>query len=406
MNSLNCCCSLLKAVGAVALMVTVLLASTGVESRALLGRREALEGGSKCEAPLVIFGASMIDVGENANAQPLTVQSEFVPYGVDYFGKPVARFSNGRVIADFLSQKLGYGLLDAYLNSVNPRFTYGVDFASSGSTAVSGSQTGSAARGSGLFPLDTQVKQYKLFKSKIMDLEAENKDLTLLRLPSILKLTRGIHVMMPAHNDYSNVLVSSANLDAPTLVSAVVSAIELALRGIHGEGARTMILMNVLPLGCAPSFLGFALTNPSLQKDKDSCIASYNAVVDLHNAELKKMVESLRTELSWTGLVLFDLNAIYLDAVRNPSKYAVTKPLAACCGAGANEYNINLAIPCGKSGTVNGTTVTAGRCSDPSQYISWDGLHPTESFAEYIASAMLKGEFTYPSFSLDEACKP
>ncbi|KAH7289117.1 hypothetical protein KP509_31G058600 [Ceratopteris richardii] len=167
-----------------------------------------------------------------------------------------------------------------------------------------------------------------------------------------------------------------------------------------------MILMNVLPLGCAPAFLGFALANSAVKYDNDSCVASYNALVDLHNVALKKMVQSLRKELSWDGLVLFDLNSFYLDAVRNPTKYGVTKPLTACCGAGANEYNINLAIPCGSSKTINGTIRTAGRCKDPSEYISWDGLHPTETSAAHIANAILKGQYVYPSFSIKQACKP
>jgi hypothetical protein len=55
---------------------------------------------------LVVMGASMVDVGENAEAMPLRSTAEFPPYGVDYFHKPAARFSNGRVISDFLCMHL------------------------------------------------------------------------------------------------------------------------------------------------------------------------------------------------------------------------------------------------------------------------------------------------------------
>lgn len=359
-----------------------------------------IEGG--CKAPLVVFGASMVDVGENAVAQPLSSASDFVPYGVDYFGHPAGRFSNGRVISDFLSQGLGYGLLDPYLNSVDPHFAHGVNFASSGSTARNATQSGSSTRGAGLFPLDVQVRQYKLFKSKILYLESKHKGLE--NLPTTATLSKGIHVIMPAHNDYSNVLVSSSNFDAPSLVVAVVAAIEDALREIYKEGARTMIVMNVLPLGCAPSFLSFASASPPVNFDSNQCVSSYNDVVNLHNSHLQQLIEQLRKELSWGGLILFDLNAIYLDAVRHPSKYGVTQPLKACCGVGGT-YNVNLSIPCGSSGTINGTKVEAGRCSKPNSYISWDGLHPTESFAKQIADAIWKGHYTSPHLSIEDACK-
>ncbi|KAI5069226.1 hypothetical protein GOP47_0015527 [Adiantum capillus-veneris] len=367
------------------------------------GEREEWVVERGCKAPLVVFGASMVDVGENAVAQPLTSAAEFPPYGLDYFGRPAARFSNGRVISDFLSQGLGYGLMDPYLNSVDPHFEHGVNFASSGSTARNSTQSGSSARGSGLFPLDMQVKQYKLFKSKLQYLESKNKELK--NLPTTTRLSKGIHVIMPAHNDYSNVLVSSSNFDAPSLILSIVAAIEDALREIYKEGARTMIVMNVLPLGCAPAFLSLALLSPPMNLDHDQCVSSYNSIVDLHNSYLKQLIEELRSELSWEGLILFDLNGIYLDVVRHPSKYGVTQPLVACCGAGGNEYNVNLAILCGSSGTVNGTTVQAWRCTYPNNYISWDGLHPTESFAKQIAYAILKGHYTSPHLSIQDACK-
>ena len=50
---------------------------------------------------LVVFGASVMDVRENAEAMPLRLAAALAPYGLDYFHRPAARFSNGRLI-DFL----------------------------------------------------------------------------------------------------------------------------------------------------------------------------------------------------------------------------------------------------------------------------------------------------------------
>eukprot|EP00249_Psilotum_nudum_P002552 c15653_g1_i1 orf=1-246(-) len=48
-----------------------------------------------CQSPLFVFGASIVDVGENVVAMPFRSLSAFPPYGMDYFPRPNGRFSNG-----------------------------------------------------------------------------------------------------------------------------------------------------------------------------------------------------------------------------------------------------------------------------------------------------------------------
>ena len=51
---------------------------------------------------LVVFGASVMDVRENAEAMPLRLAAALAPYGLDYFHRLAARFSNGCLLIDFL----------------------------------------------------------------------------------------------------------------------------------------------------------------------------------------------------------------------------------------------------------------------------------------------------------------
>lgn len=64
--------------------------------------------------------------------------------------------------------------------------------------------------------------------------------------------------------------------------------------------------------------------------------------------------------------------------------------LDACCG-GPNHASGFCGYP--------GVNV----CDDPSQYISWDGLHLTETAYKWIAEGLLNGPYTDPkmSFSCD-----
>lgn len=57
-----------------------------------------------CSLPLFVFGASYVDVGQNSAAMPFRELSEFPPYGIDYFGRPTGRFSNGRLVIDHICE--------------------------------------------------------------------------------------------------------------------------------------------------------------------------------------------------------------------------------------------------------------------------------------------------------------
>ena len=67
--------------------------------------RAIMEG--RCNNPLLfVFGASMVDTGQYTAALPYSTDADFPPYGTDYFSRPAGRWSNGRVITDFISKPI------------------------------------------------------------------------------------------------------------------------------------------------------------------------------------------------------------------------------------------------------------------------------------------------------------
>ena len=55
--------------------------------------------------------------------------------------------------------------------------------------------------------------------------------------------------------------------------------------------------------------------------------------------------------------------------------------MQACCGAGGTgAYNFNLKKKCGEAG--------ASVCSNPSAYVSWDGIHMTEAAYRMVAELL------------------
>jgi hypothetical protein len=54
---------------------------------------------------LFVFGDSTVDCGTNNYINTtLHFRGDFPPYGQDFFDKPTGRFSNGRVIVDFIGE--------------------------------------------------------------------------------------------------------------------------------------------------------------------------------------------------------------------------------------------------------------------------------------------------------------
>lgn len=68
--------------------------------------------------------------------------------------------------------------------------------------------------------------------------------------------------------------------------------------------------------------------------------------------------------------------------------------LAACCPT-CGPYKVD---PAPWQSGPNATKV----CSDPSEYVSWDGVHFTEAAYKFIAKALVRGSYTTPR--LDSIC--
>lgn len=83
------------------------------------------------------FGDSFTDTG---NTHTAIGPSGFghvsnPPYGITYFHRPTNRYSDGRLVIDFVAQSLSLPLLPPYLHS-KKNATHGVNFAVGGATAI------------------------------------------------------------------------------------------------------------------------------------------------------------------------------------------------------------------------------------------------------------------------------
>nr|GEX94905.1 SGNH hydrolase-type esterase domain-containing protein [Tanacetum cinerariifolium] len=89
------------------------------------------------EVAVFVFGDSLFDPGNNnyINTVPV-LQANYLPYGESYFSPPTGRFSDGRLISDFIAEYARLPVIPPYLEPGNNEFTYGTNFASAGAGAL------------------------------------------------------------------------------------------------------------------------------------------------------------------------------------------------------------------------------------------------------------------------------
>ena len=72
--------------------------------------------GDDQQTPFFIFGDSFLDAGNNNYINTTALdQANFWPYGISFFHIPTGRFSDGRLISDFLGMYLRFVLFNLLL---------------------------------------------------------------------------------------------------------------------------------------------------------------------------------------------------------------------------------------------------------------------------------------------------
>lgn len=363
---------------------------------------------SSCPEAIFAFGASMTDTGNAQAAFPYaSAPQTSLPYGETYFKKPADRYSNGRLVIDFFAQALNFPFLHPYLQPVGGDFRHGANFATSGSMAANNSYPASLTPP---FTFYVQSRQFEYFKQQTLALwkNAENgllkSSLKLLTRPR--RFQKGLFFVTTGTNDFlvPLVLLGQTIDQVKANVTGISNAVMAGVEELYNQGARTVMVFNLPPLGCYPVFLASLASSNLSNYDSRGCLATLNEVIQSTNVLIKAGVQALGKKYPGATFIYVDMYTLLDGVLSNPSAYGFKETIKACCGAGGNIYNVQRVL-CGTSGYVNGVLVTTTTCADPNSYFSWDGIHTTEAVARIMAESFLKGDHLEPSYALSKLCK-
>ncbi|KAL5169805.1 GDSL esterase/lipase [Glycine soja] len=279
------------------------------------------------------FGDSIVDVGNN-NHQLTIVKANFPPYGRDFENHfPTGRFCNGKLATDFIADILGFtSYQPAYLN-----------LKTKGKNLLNGANFASASSGyfeltSKLYssiPLSKQLEYYKECQTKLVEAAGQSS-------------------------------ASSIISDAIYLISAGTSDFSL-----YALGARRIGVTSLPPIGCLPAVI--TLFGAHINE----CVTSLNSDAINFNEKLNTTSQNLKNMLPGLNLVVFDIYQPLYDLATKPSENGFFEARKACCGTGL----IEVSILCNKK--------SIGTCANASEYVFWDGFHPSEAANKVLADELI-----------------
>ncbi|XP_019099258.1 PREDICTED: GDSL esterase/lipase At1g28580-like [Camelina sativa] len=336
---------------------------------------------------IISFGDSIADTGNllglsDPNNLP---HFAFPPYGETFFHHPTGRFSNGRVIIDFIAEFLDLPLVPPFYGSQNAYFEKGVNFAVAGATALERSFL--EARGIH-FPytnisLGVQLSSFKASLTKLCGSPSDCKDM----IENALILMGEI-----GGNDYNYAFFVKKSIEEiKALIPLVITTISSAITELIDMGGRTFLVPGDFPLGCSAIYLtSYQTSNMEAYDPLTGCLTWLNKFGENHNKQLQAELNRLLKLYPHVNIIYADYYNALLRIYQEPSKFGfMNRPLSACCGVGG-PYNFTSFWQCGAD-------VVEG-CSDPSKYVTWDGVHMTEAAYSLISEGILKGPYAVPPF--------
>ncbi|RCV14235.1 hypothetical protein SEVIR_2G421300v4 [Setaria viridis] len=359
--------------------------SMPVPAATALGTRA--NGSGSSYARFFSFGDSQIDTGNfiRYSADPGPVSR--LPYGETFFHRPTGRWSDGRLVVDFIAERLGFPYWPPYLAGKTAEdFRYGANFAVTSATALSQTffkEKGLDVDGITPYSLGAQIEWLKKVLDTLGSTNHERREI----MASSLFLVGEMGA-----NDYNHPFTQNRTLDfVLPLVPLVIRSIGHSLEALIQLGAKTLYVPGIFPLGCIPRYLfQFRDSGAGAHDPATGCLRWLDDLAVHHNALLKAELAALRRAHRGVSIVYVDYYGEILGIVTSPAEYGfgVRTVLDVCCGGGG-PHNANL--------TVVGCTLPGFvLCPDPSRYVCWDGLHNTEAVNEIMARGMLDGPFATP----------
>ncbi|CAM8924237.1 unnamed protein product [Rhodiola kirilowii] len=313
-----------------------------------------------------VFGDSTVDPGNN-NVLLTDFRSNFPPYGHSFAGsRPTGRFSDGRLVTDFLSSYVG--LKDYVPPYLDPTLSLeelktGVSFAS----AASGFDP-LTAKLSNVLSISKQLEYFREYRTKMENAIGKQE------MDHIIKHSGMI--ISSGTNDYGiNYFLLPVRRTSYTVseyTQYLLGQLQQLIQELIKEGAKKIGVVGLPPIGCLPVVITVYSKNKLARRE---CVESLSSVARSYNEMVKKELSSELYQAKGVQVVYADIYSPLNLILQNPRKFGFEEVFEGCCGTGLAETSF-LCNP------------TSPLCSEASKYVFFDSIHPTEKTYSIIFESL------------------
>ncbi|KAF7843659.1 GDSL esterase/lipase 5 [Senna tora] len=323
---------------------------------------------------LFVFGSSIFDIGNNNYINTTSLnRANFWPYGETFFRYPTGRFSDGRLIPDFIGEYARLPVALPYHNPGYQSYIHGANFASAGAGALVETHKGY------VIDLKSQLSDFidvkKSLRQRIGDYETAKL------------VSEAVYLMNIGTNDYA-VFVGKSTKYSPERVQEIVNMVTAniteVIKEIHKNGGRKFGFLGLWNLGCSPG------NRQTSNESSGSCLEALSLATKWHNIQLSMILQKLEKELKGFKYAHTNSYDLINDMSDNPSKYGFKEGKVACCGSGPFRGHNSCG---GKRGDQYYEL-----CENPNEFVFFDGIHLCEKAYKFLANQMWVGDrgITWP----------
>ncbi|MBA0700575.1 hypothetical protein Goari_022732 [Gossypium aridum] len=316
---------------------------------------------------IFVFGDSTVDTGNNNYVKTL-FKANLPPYGENFPDHiPTGRFSDGKLVPDFLASFLG--IKDDVPPFLKPNLSEnelrtGVTFASAGS-----GYDYLTTRLSNAIPVSKQVEMFKSYITKLKGIVGKDVANNI--------IGEALVIISAGTNDFVfnfyDIPTRRLEFDIVGYQHFLLQKLEDFLKELYELGCRKMIVAGLPPIGCLPIQMTAKFQTPTNRK----CSEDQNSDAESYNKKLAKLLPELQAKLPGSKLAYADVYDPLFDMINYPQQYGFVEIKRGCCGTGIIEalFLCNAMTPI---------------CRNPSEFLFWDCIHPSQQAYIYLANYIIE----------------